>query len=53
LGGEGEAVEEESGAARVELVEGDVAEDFSDGELDGGAAVWGWEVDGVGGCIPP
>ena len=35
-GGDLEAVEEESGAAGVEGVGGDTAENFSDGELDGG-----------------
>ncbi|WP_125483838.1 hypothetical protein [Edaphobacter aggregans] len=32
-----QAVEEEAGAARVDFVAGDAAEDFADGELDGGA----------------
>ena len=36
-GGDLEAVEEESGAAWVELVRGDALEDLDDGELDGGA----------------
>ncbi len=36
-----EAVEEESGAARIDLVEGDALEYLGDGELDGGAVVVG------------
>ena len=43
--GDLEAVEEEAGAARVDLVAGDAAEDFSDGELDGGAVFGHGEVE--------
>ena len=39
-----EAVEEEAGAAGVDLVAGDAAEDFADGELDGGAVFGHGEV---------
>ena len=35
--GDLEAVEEQAGAARVDVVGGDAAEDFADGGLDGGA----------------
>ena len=35
--GDLEAVEEEAGAAWVDVVGGDALEDFSDGGLDGGA----------------
>jgi hypothetical protein len=35
--GDLEAVEEQAGAARVDVVGGDALEDFSDGGLDGGA----------------
>ena len=41
-----EAVEEESGAARVELVGGDAAEDLADGGLDGGAVFGVGELEG-------
>jgi hypothetical protein len=38
-----EAVEEKAGAARVDFVGGDAAQDFADGVLDGGAVLWGGE----------
>ena len=41
-----EAVEEEAGAARVHVVEGDAAEDLADGELDGGAVFGVREIEG-------
>jgi hypothetical protein len=37
--GDLEAVEEQAGAARVELVGGDALQDLADGELDGGAVL--------------
>ena len=40
-----EAVEEEAGAAGVDLVAGDAAEDLADGELDGGAVFGHGEVE--------
>ncbi|WP_125484798.1 hypothetical protein [Edaphobacter aggregans] len=40
-----QAVEEEAGAAGVDLVAGDAAEDFADGELDGGAVFGHGEVE--------
>ena len=40
-----ETVEEEAGAAGVDLVAGDAAEDFADGELDGGAVFGHGEVE--------
>ena len=43
--GDLEAVEEEAGTARVDLVASDAAEDFSDGELDGGAVFGHGEVE--------
>ena len=43
--GDLEAVEEEAGAAGVDLVAGDAAEDFADGELDGGAVFGHGEVE--------
>jgi hypothetical protein len=48
--GDLQAVEEEAGAARVDLVAGDAAEDLADGELDGGAVFGHGEVeeDGAG-----
>ena len=39
-----QAVEEEAGAAGVDFVAGDAAEDFADGELDGGAVFGHGEV---------
>jgi hypothetical protein len=45
--GDLEAVEEQSGAAWVEVVGGDALEDFSDGELDGGAVLGVGEVEGA------
>ena len=45
-GGDLEGVEEESGAARVDPVEGDAAHDFADGGLDGAAVLGEREVDG-------
>jgi hypothetical protein len=45
-GGDLEAVEEESGAAGVEVVGGDAAEDFADGGLDGAAVLGDGEVEG-------
>ncbi len=44
--GDLEAVEEEAGAARVDLVAGDTLEDFADGELDGGPVFGEGEVEG-------
>ena len=44
--GDLEAVEEEAGAAGVELVGGDALEDLGDGELDGGAVFDEGEVEG-------
>ncbi len=41
-----EAVEEEAGAAGIELVGGEAEEDFSDGGLDGRTVVRAWEVEG-------
>ena len=41
-----EAIEEETGAARVELVLGDASEDFADRELDGGAVLGHGEGEG-------
>lgn len=50
-GGDLEAVEEETGAARVDAVGGDAAEDFADGLLDGGAVVGDGEIeDGAAGA---
>lgn len=40
LGGDLKAVEEQAGAARVDVMGGDAVEDFAEGELDG-AAVFG------------
>jgi len=48
-GGDLQAVEEEAGAALVEVAGGDAAEDFKEGELDGGAVFEGGEDEGVGG----
>ena len=45
-GGDLEAVEQEAGAAGVDLVGGDAAEDLADGELDGGAVFGEGEVEG-------
>ena len=45
-GGDLEAVEQEAGAAGVDLVAGDAAEDLADGELDGGAVFGQGEVEG-------
>ena len=44
--GDLEAVEEETGAAAVDVVGGDALEDFADGSLDGGAIFWEGEVEG-------
>jgi hypothetical protein len=44
--GDLEAVEEEAGAARVDVVGGDAAEDFSDGMLDGGTVFRQRKVEG-------
>ena len=44
--GDLEAVEEESGAAGVDVVGGDAAEDLADGGLDGGAVFGMGEVEG-------
>ena len=43
--GDLQAVEEEAGALGVDLVGGDAAEDFADGELDGGAVFGEREVE--------
>ena len=48
-GGYLEAVEEEAGAAGVEVVGGDAVEDFGEGELDGGAVFE--RADGEGGLV--
>ncbi|ADW70565.1 hypothetical protein AciX9_3561 [Granulicella tundricola MP5ACTX9] len=45
-GGDLEAVEEEAGAAVVELVGGDAAQDLADGELDGGSVFGEWQIEG-------
>ena len=45
-GGDLQAVEEEAGAAGIDLVAGDALEDFADGELDGGAVFGEREVEG-------
>ena len=47
LEGDLETVEEESGAAGVELVLGDAGEDFADRELDGGAVLGHGEDEGA------
>jgi hypothetical protein len=44
--GDLEAVEEEPGAAGVDLVGGDAAEDFADGGLDGGAVLGERQAEG-------
>jgi hypothetical protein len=44
--GDLEAVEEESGAAGIDLVGGDAAKDFADGGLDGGAILGERQVEG-------
>jgi hypothetical protein len=44
--GDLEAVEEEAGAARVDLVSGDALQDFADGGLDGGAVFGQRQVEG-------
>ena len=44
--GDLEAVEEEPGAAGIDLVGGDAAEDFADGGLDGGAVLGERQVEG-------
>ena len=49
-GGDLEAVEEEAGALEVEVVGGDAAEDFVDGELDGGAVLGGGQAEA--GLVP-
>ena len=41
-----EAVEEQAGAAGVDVVGGDTAEDLADGGLDGGTVLWEWQVEG-------
>ena len=50
-GGDLEAVEEEAGAARVDVAGGDAAEDLGDGKLDAGAVVGGGEVEEGGVCV--
>ncbi len=45
-GGDLEAVEEEAGAFWVDVVGGDAAEDFADGDLDGSAVFGEGEVEG-------
>jgi hypothetical protein len=44
--GDLEAIEEEAGAARVDVVGGDALEDFSDGGLDCGPVFWQRQVEG-------
>ncbi len=47
--GDLESVEEQAGAAVVDLAGGDAAEDLGDGKLDGGAVLGGGELEvGVG-----
>lgn len=46
-GGDLEAVEDESGAARVDVVEGDGGEDLAEGVLDVGAGAWFGDGEGV------
>jgi len=46
--GDLEAVEEEAGAARVDVVGGDALEDLADGGLDGGAVFGKGQVEGGG-----
>lgn len=46
LRGDLEAVEEESGAARIDLIRGDAAEDFTDGDLDGSPVFGREQVEG-------
>jgi hypothetical protein len=46
-GGDLEGVEEESGAARVEVVLGDAGDDLAEGLLDGGAAAGLGELEGA------
>jgi hypothetical protein len=45
--GDLEGVEEESGAAGVEVVGGDALDDLADGGLDGGAVLGQWQVEGA------
>jgi len=45
-GGDLEAVEEQAGALGVDVVGGDAAQDFADGELDGGAVFGLGHVEG-------
>ncbi len=45
-GGDLQAVKEEAGTARVEIVGGDAPEDIADGELDGGAVFGPGEGEG-------
>jgi hypothetical protein len=44
--GDLESVEEEAGAARVDLVGGDALQDLADGVLDGGTVFWERQVEG-------
>jgi len=44
--GDLEAVEEEAGAAGVDVVGGDALEDLADGSLDRGAVFGEWQVEG-------
>ena len=50
-GGDLEAVEEEAGAAGVELVGGEAIEDLADGLLDGGAVLGDGEGEGGGSVL--
>jgi len=50
--GDLQAVKEEAGAARVDLVRGDAAEYLSDGVLDGGAVFGQREVEGGATALP-
>lgn len=50
--GDLKAVEEDSGAARVERAGGEVLEDEADGELDGGAVLGEREAEQPTGAVP-
>ncbi len=45
--GDLQAVEEQAGAARVDVVGGDALQDLAEGELESGAVVWPGEVEGA------
>ena len=50
--GDLEAVEEEAGAAGVDVIGGDAAQDFSDGVLDGGTVLRERKVEGGAAASP-